>query len=383
MPKISIIVPVYNVEPYLSKCLDSLINQTFQDIEIICVDDCSPDNSNSIIKKYMEYDKRIKIIENNKNIGLSGSRNIGMQIAKAKYIMFLDPDDWYDKDACELLYFEIVKKDVDLALFGTRKVYSNKSKKKVKEFFYSNRGKISDNSINLLYNLDWSVWNKIWKKSILNKYDIIFPTGQNLEDAPFYFKYMAFVKKVSIIKKPKYNYLQRPDSIIGQLRHKKLVDLMFYVKAVEDVRLFFKKHNLLLRKKAILFVIADRFIGEAISIAGIDEKLIKPIVKQSSVVLSNLVIDNYLNRIGINYDFISALKSKNFNFFYKLNSVKRKSKLGGIIKIIKTYKSHKKIKEVIFLGIKIIEQLETDNIKQIKFLNVLIWKTKKSPSSLG
>ena len=102
-PKISVIIPVYNVEKYLRECLDSIVNQTFKDIEIICVDDGSTDKSLEILREYEQKDKRIIVISQ-PNKGVSTARNIGMQQATGKYMMFVDSDDYITQNACELIY---------------------------------------------------------------------------------------------------------------------------------------------------------------------------------------------------------------------------------------------------------------------------------------
>ena len=104
MIKISIIIPVYNTEKYLKKCLDSIINQTLKSLEIICIDDCSTDNCLHILKEYQLKDNRIKIIEQKENKGQGVARNLGLNIAEGEYIMFLDPDDWLELNALEILY---------------------------------------------------------------------------------------------------------------------------------------------------------------------------------------------------------------------------------------------------------------------------------------
>ena len=103
MTQVSIILPVYNVEPYLRQCLDSIINQTFKDFELIVVNDCSPDNSLQIVKEYQQKDSRIVLLNLPKNKGISNARNEGMKIAKAKYIVFIDSDDWVREDYVEVL----------------------------------------------------------------------------------------------------------------------------------------------------------------------------------------------------------------------------------------------------------------------------------------
>lgn len=115
-PLVSIIVPIYNVERYLAECLDSLVNQTLQDIEIICVNDGSPDNSADIVRKYMQADSRIKLIEQ-ENRGLSGARNAGLKVAKGEYVYFMDSDDWLEHDAMDVCYQKAIRGNVDVVLF--------------------------------------------------------------------------------------------------------------------------------------------------------------------------------------------------------------------------------------------------------------------------
>lgn len=116
VPKVSIVVPIYNVEQYLAECLDSLVNQTLQDIEIICVNDGSPDNSADIVRKYMQADSRIKLIEQ-ENRGLSGARNAGLKVAKGEYVYFMDSDDWLEHDAMDVCYQKAIRGNVDVVLF--------------------------------------------------------------------------------------------------------------------------------------------------------------------------------------------------------------------------------------------------------------------------
>jgi len=121
IPNVSIIVPIYNVEPYLHRCLDSLVNQTLKDIEIICINDCSPDNSLDILKEYAEKDERINIINFEKNQGVSVARNTGIEIAKGEYIGFVDSDDYVDLDFYEKLYKKARETDADMVKASLKK----------------------------------------------------------------------------------------------------------------------------------------------------------------------------------------------------------------------------------------------------------------------
>ncbi len=126
--KVSIIVPVYNVEKYLKRCLDSLISQTLKDIEIICVNDGSKDNSDKILEEYARKDSRIIII-NQENQGISVARNNGMDIAKGKYVGFVDSDDWVDSDFFEKLYNAAEKNNAQMAVCSIIRLNEYRSKK--------------------------------------------------------------------------------------------------------------------------------------------------------------------------------------------------------------------------------------------------------------
>ncbi len=124
-PKISIIIPVYNVEKYLRECLDSCIHQTLHEIEIICVNDCSPDNSQKILEEYAEKDNRISIIVHQVNLGLGGARNTGIVNASGEYIWFVDSDDFISENACQLLYDTAKQYDLDVLCFNAIPFYDN------------------------------------------------------------------------------------------------------------------------------------------------------------------------------------------------------------------------------------------------------------------
>lgn len=126
MPKISIIVPVYNVEKYLEKCVRSILAQTFTDFELILVDDGSPDSSGAMCDQFAEQDQRVKVIHK-ENGGLSDARNAGIEIATGEYLGFVDSDDYIADDMYELLYTNIVKEDADLSICGIYDVYEGKS----------------------------------------------------------------------------------------------------------------------------------------------------------------------------------------------------------------------------------------------------------------
>ncbi|EAL2196642.1 glycosyltransferase family 2 protein, partial [Campylobacter lari] len=167
MNQISIILPTYNVEKYITRALDSCINQSFKDIEIIIVDDCGNDKSIDIAKEYASKDKRIKIIHNEKNLGTFASRNIGVLNSNSPFIMFLDPDDYLDINACEIALNTMLERKVDMIIFDAY-VHRVKFKKfyrfKQDEFFKKNE------FLEFLLkqkHFCWSVWAKFYKKDLI------------------------------------------------------------------------------------------------------------------------------------------------------------------------------------------------------------------------
>ncbi len=174
MPKISILIPIYNVASYLEECLDSIVNQTEKNIEIICVEDGSTDNSLQILEKYASTDRRIQIIRHSDNLGLTRTRKDAVDIATGKFCMFVDSDDFLSLDACERLYSEIVQRNVDVLQFNTEVIpnenTSDSMVKWVTNFMKPSVEKVSaENLVNacfLEHKFNCNLWNKIWKTSI-------------------------------------------------------------------------------------------------------------------------------------------------------------------------------------------------------------------------
>ena len=137
MSEISVIIPVYNTEKYLKECLKSVINQTFTDMEIICVNDGSTDSSKEVLEKYKKVDKRIKVIELQENRGLSYARNRGFDSSKGRYIYFLDSDDELERNAMEILYNEAEKEKLDVIFFDAKIKYENEKFRKKFETYIS------------------------------------------------------------------------------------------------------------------------------------------------------------------------------------------------------------------------------------------------------
>lgn len=174
MELISIIVPIYNVEKYLSECLDSIINQTYKNLEIILIDDGSTDNSGKICDKYAKKDKRIVVIHRT-NGGVSSARNLGLKIANGSYIGFVDADDWIANDMYENLYINLKKFNADISVCKFKNVYKRKNIVHNDEKYSNLVSLNSEQALEILFDIkkcySWSLWNKLYKKEILSNFD--------------------------------------------------------------------------------------------------------------------------------------------------------------------------------------------------------------------
>lgn len=206
MPKVSVIVPVYNVENYIERCLESLVNQTLQDIEIIVVNDGSTDNSESIIKRYLEkFNSKIKYFYKT-NGGLSDARNYGMKYATSDYIAFLDSDDYVDVTMYEKLYNKAISENYDLVECDFIWKYENKQIK--------DNGYIYKDKYEMIVNARVVAWNKLIKRSLITENKIQFPKGFRYEDVEFFYKLLPYIKKFGFVKEFLIYYVQREDSIV-------------------------------------------------------------------------------------------------------------------------------------------------------------------------
>ncbi len=235
--KVSVIVPVYNVEEYLPKCLDSVINNTLSDIEIIIVNDGSTDNSSKIIAKYQKKDKRIKVI-NQENCGLGSARNKGLEKAMGEYIAFIDSDDWIEKDMLEFMYNHAFEKKSDIVICSYKNIYNHKEEVNIIPDQIINDTIAGKNS--RIFNI-FSAWCKIYKRDFLNKSKVKFVEDKVwYEDFSFSVKLLSMTTKIDIINKPLYNYVIRNNSIMNNFKIMKNLDLLL---VFDDVKSFFEhKH---------------------------------------------------------------------------------------------------------------------------------------------
>mgnify|MGYP004658611791 CR=1 FL=1 len=221
---ISVIVPVYNVEKYLKKCIKSIMNQSYTNLEIILINDGSTDNSGKICDELKEQDKRIKVIHKS-NGGLSDARNAGLKIANGKYIGFVDSDDYIAEDMFETLYSINKKYDSDISIVSFYEIYKDKvigvrDSKKLQELTKIDAMK----ELLIDTNIQSYAWNKLFRRELFEGLE--FPTNKNFEDIATTLLLFEKANKVVLLEEPKYYYVRRDDSIVGVRNYKTYKDYL-------------------------------------------------------------------------------------------------------------------------------------------------------------
>lgn len=224
MPKISIIVPIYNVEKYINKCVDSILGQTFKDFELILVDDGSPDRCGKICDEYAQKDARVKVVHK-ENGGLSDARNRGIEEAKGEYIGFVDSDDYIDKDMYEILYDSLIENNADISVCGVYDCYSDRIAQNNidgKMHVFSNQEALKE----VLYGKKLTAFavNKLYKREVFD--NMRFPVGKIYEDSFLIPTIFANSEKIVLVSVPKYYYLHREGSITSFKFSEKFFDVI-------------------------------------------------------------------------------------------------------------------------------------------------------------
>ena len=211
---ISIIIPIYNVEPYLRRCVDSLLQQTYEDFELILVDDGSPDNCGAICDEYATLDSRVRVIHK-PNGGLSDARNAGMEIAQGAYIAFVDSDDWVTPDYLERMHTVLLETGSDICECDVLRTDGEAKIPPVEKRIHESYD-TADSMSELIRDgiFHQYVWNKLYRREVIS--DILFPNGKTNEDEFWTYRVFGNAKKIAKISDILYLYFQRPGSIMSQ-----------------------------------------------------------------------------------------------------------------------------------------------------------------------
>lgn len=329
---ISVIVPIYNVEKYLNKCINSIIEQTYQNIEIILVDDGSNDSSEKICDEYAKKDKRVKVIHK-KNGGVSEARNFGIENSNGKYIAFIDSDDYITNDYIEYLYRILKENKADISCCNFEYVYSDKENKKIDNqqdnvYIYNQLEALKE----LLYqrNIDTSLWGKLIKKDLFD--NLKFPCGEIYEDFAVFYKILLKIEKIIYSNIKKYFYMQREKSILSTNFGKK--DLYMVIAAKEMYNTIIKQYPELKSALNSRIINMDFYLLRRISKKDNKKEYLnlKNDVKQRRKIVVKDKNAKLKTKIAV---YISYINIELVKYFYYLA---KKTKLFGISNYLTKYK---------------------------------------------
>ena len=344
-PLVSIIVPIYNVEKYLNKCIDSIINQTLKDIEIILVNDGSSDNCGNIIDEYAKQDERIIAIHK-ENGGQSSARNMGLDIAKGKYVGFIDSDDWIELDMYESMYQRIEATSSDVCVCG-RNQYSNEyrfenSLNLDNEVFDFNHYKKQDYIVNrLFYKHTVSTCNKIYKLDLVHKNNIKFKDVSYVgsEDALFNYSFVLIANKICSVNRSYYNNLGRIGSTTRNYNKGYMLRTANLIKSMDEFSIKLHQENI---SKEIIPMFLLFFFQWNISqiklysencYTDIKTELIeasnnKEFMRYVKILSSNKSINKYMKNMGFRSKGIMLIKLEMLMYHLKFYNILTKLILG-------------------------------------------------------
>lgn len=319
--KVSVIVPIYNVEKYLPRCIESLINQTFKDIELILINDGSPDNCGRICDEYALMDNRLKVFHKN-NGGLSDARNYGLKESNGEYIMFIDSDDWCEPMMIENLYNRVILDSSDLVIFGYFIDYTKNNfsleRRLEDNNYYSDNIQISNAILKLdqrgMFNC---VWNKFYKKQIIKGINLDFEVdGMPGEDLLFNSIYFRNIKAISFIDNTYYHYMrQDEDTLVSKYSPNLYKQIQRFNNARKDLYDFYEMYS-----SEYTVCYANTFIAYISScIPNIFRENCEMSIKEKKIFIKHLMnnceVQKYVN-ISISSNFYRKL----FKILYKTNN---------------------------------------------------------------
>lgn len=236
MSRFSVIVPIYNVEKYLQTCVDSILAQTYSDLEVILVDDGSPDHCGELCDQYAEGDSRVKVVHK-VNGGLSSARNAGLDIAIGEYVIFVDSDDyWDDNTALEHIQSNLLESNADLLVFPAKRYYEDENRFTSILNLEVGRNKVTTDNTDqaIKYMLENNIyraaaWNKVIKKSIIDKHNMRFKVGYLSEDMDWCGDLLVYCNRFDFYENPFYVYRQHRKGSITSGKTEKLVADKLYM----------------------------------------------------------------------------------------------------------------------------------------------------------
>lgn len=268
-PLLTIIIPVYNTEKYLAKCLDSIVFQTYQNIEVLVIDDCSTDNSATIVFEYQKEHRKIKYYKNDKNMGVGYSRKVASEKAKGDYIAFIDSDDWVELNYYEIMMKNILEDKCDIAVSGVINEYNNSisAEPRYKIDYHqvidsSFALKIMTNYYMQNFYISPNMNNRIYKKSLVNDNNICNDFSKQAQDNYSSFFAFLYALKVSLVPNTYYHYYQRPGSAVNSFSEEYINN---YFNVLKHIKQTLYDTNQFEKNKDIFMCFTDRSIKWIVS----------------------------------------------------------------------------------------------------------------------
>ena len=319
MPLVSVIIPIYNAEKYMNRCIDAVLNQKYKNIEVILINDGSVDSSKKICQKYCEKDNRVICISKN-NEGVSKARNAGIKIATGKYLCFIDADDWIDIEYVEEYVLCAEDRDADLVIGSYISEYNDYKVEKVKDEKYHKKLLSQNEALKKILSpkgINGTVWAKMFERKIVNEHNLQFETDIRVgEDLLFVFRYIKYFKTIISDPKKMYHYLIHSGSALHS-----------EIQSVEDKRFDIVK-------------VWETIIGESIDL---------------DLSVKEMIISIYVRELSEAYCNVYRFNNENINLYYKSNAHKYMKKFL----IGKTFNPKTKIVTILkFLCPKIIMKLK-------------------------
>ena len=314
---ISVIVPVYNTAPWLVRCLDSICAQTYRNLEILCVNDGSTDNSAEILAEYAAKDSRIKVFTQ-ENAGLSAARNTALEHATGEWVTGVDSDDYLEPGVYERAV-ACIEDAADMVFFGVKEVTEDEMPRPHNAYFDLPEAGVYDMTPELAETLNVCFWSKLWRRSLLEEYNLRFPHGLVHEDEALYYLGAAYARKVAICQQAGYYYVQREGSIMNsgamadQMRASRYAPVLAYVSREYKMRRLLPTPARSYLEKMFLRICACWYWSqEKDSIVA----LLAPIICRSRVYRDNYLLERLLPVSGWKRWFLSRYpQSKVYRFF--------------------------------------------------------------------
>ena len=316
--KVSVIIPIFNVEQYVMQCLESVAGQTLNDIEIICVDDKGSDDSMALVEQFASQEPRMRIVRHETNKGLGAARNTGLACACGDYVSFIDSDDWVAPPFLERMYSAAVQSGASSVTCGLREFYDdNRPTRNAKKTKKEGKTLALSRTVN---NISPSACTKIFKRSVVQDNELSFPEGIYFEDAEFSFKFYCLFPEQYIIPDELYMYRQRAASIFGEIRggSKRCLDMCV---VAENCYHFLVERNMFADFKIAFLLFLDEHIGNFLYRGNL-KQIMLPCVK------------TLLPRIGFPHEYIDIREGEAFLIFDFIRKQSIKPPMHGLYRLL-------------------------------------------------